>query len=87
MDPSSQGLHLLVKTRESVLLDMPIKSLSSRNAKGKFDVLDKHANLISIVEEKLIIFGRDGSKKEIPIDRGILKVRDNKISVYLGIKG
>jgi F0F1-type ATP synthase epsilon subunit len=84
--PQSKPLHLTIRTREAIVKDVDIKNLSSINDKGLFDVLDQHANFISIVKEKLLLRYPDGREEEVPIDQGVLKVRENQIDIYLGIK-
>ncbi len=83
---SKTDLQLIVRDRTSILLNSPIKNLSSVNQNGPFDILDGHANFISIVKEKLTVRLMDGKVQEIPIDQGVMKVRDNKIIIFLGIK-
>jgi len=80
------SLHLTVHSRESVIFDGKIVSLTSYNDKGKFDITLNHANFISLVQKSLIIELDGGGKREIRIDNGILRVVDNKINVYLGIR-
>lgn len=79
-------LHLTIKNREQILLDTPVKSVSSVNKTGLFDILFQHAHFISIIQEKIIIRYEDGRTEEMAIDQGIVKVRGNQIDVYLGIK-
>ncbi|MEK7526187.1 MAG: hypothetical protein AAB546_01765 [Patescibacteria group bacterium] len=83
---TNNQLQLTVRDRTTTLFNGEIKNLSSVNEKGKFDILGEHANFISIVKEKLIVRLLDGKQQEIPIDQGVLKVRENKIVIFLGIK-
>ena len=80
------NLTLFVRDREKVLFDGAVKTVSSLNKKGKFDILPKHANFISLVGQMLTIELPEGGKREIPVDNGILRVVRNKVEVYLGIK-
>ena len=76
-----------VKTSEKVLFSGEAKSLSSTNEKGPFDILPYHANFFSIIKEKIMIIHRDNKKTEISIkDNGIMKVMENKVSIFLGIE-
>ncbi len=80
------NLTLFVRDREKVLFNGVIRTMSSLNKKGKFDILPKHANFISLVDQMLSIELSEGGKREIQVDNGILRVVGNKIEVYLGIK-
>lgn len=44
-----------------------------------------HSNFVTTIQEKIAIHLTGGSKKEINIENGVLRVKENKIEVYLGI--
>lgn len=81
-----EELYLKVFSPEKVFFEGEIKSLTSINEDGRFDVLSEHANFISIIRETLVISHKNGENQEIKIDGGVIKVHENKISVYLGIE-
>lgn len=85
-DKTDQPLFLKVRTREDVLYDGEVDSLTSVNEEGRFDVLKRHANFTSLIKDYIIIRDLKGGKREIKIGQGIMKILDNKVSVYLGIK-
>jgi len=84
MNPNT--LSVLVQNREGILYQGPAQSLTSYNPKGKFDLLPQHANFISLVEQGLSIKKEDGTTQEIPLKNGILRVVQNQVEIYLGIK-
>jgi len=76
-----------IKNSEVIIFNGDAKSLSSVNEKGSFDILPFHANFFSIIKEKITIIGHDDKKTEISVkDNGILRVMENKISIFLGIE-
>lgn len=79
-------LLLKVRNREEVIYDGEVDSLTSVNEAGKFDILRKHANFISLIKDYIIIRDLKGTKREIKIGQGIMKILDNKVNIYLGIK-
>lgn len=79
-------ISLTIKTREKVIFEGNIKALSSFNQVGPFDVLPAHANFISLIEKALILHNIDGTKREIKLDVALMRVIENKVEVYLGIK-
>jgi F0F1-type ATP synthase epsilon subunit len=79
-------LFLKVITRQGELFDGEVKSLSSSNAEGVFDVLREHTQFISIIKEKLTIRKLDNSVQEIPVDNAIMRVKGELVQVFLGIK-
>ncbi len=84
--PAQKQLSLKVAERDKILFRGPIVSLTSYNDKGKFDVLPLHANFISLVNKQLEVRLPNGEEKIIPIKDGVLRVEDNDISVYLGVR-
>ncbi len=86
MKDKRRNFYLKVRTRQNMLFEGPISSLSSVNETGKFDVLIKHANFISLIKDYLIINLIDGKKREIKVENAILRVLDNQADVYLGVK-
>jgi len=80
-----QKLDLMVRNRDDVIFEGKVDSITSYNAKGRFDVLPSHANFISLLEKYLIYKTSDGKENNIPINNGILKVSRNEVKVYLGV--
>ena len=79
-------IHLRVLTRGELLYEGEVNSLSSINESGKFDVLPKHANFISLIKNHLIIREQTGDERQIKVEQGILRVFQGRANVYLGIK-
>lgn len=77
--------YLIVKNRDKTLYEGDVDTISSYNKKGLFDILLNHSNFISLLE-KTIIVRKNNHQEQIEVDNGILKVRENKIFIYLGIK-
>ena len=86
MNVSGKTMHLRVLTRGELVFEGDVKSLSSVNELGKFDVLVEHANFISMVRDYLIIREQGSADREIKISQGILRVVQDRANVYLGIK-
>lgn len=84
-NPRSSGVYVIVRDKENILFEDEVRAITSFNEKGIFDVLPLHENFISIIKNSVIIHKKGGSKQEIKIGSGILKVFENKINVYLGL--
>lgn len=78
-------IFVSVKSADQSYFEEEARAVTSSNEKGVFDILPEHENFISIITQKIIIYKTDGTKQEIPIDTGILKVHDNKVYIFLGI--
>ena len=79
----SNTFHVIIRKKDSVVWQGEVKSLSSTNKIGNFDVLPEHTNFVGLIE-KYIIIRFDKTQKKYPIDRGIISVKNNQVEVYLG---
>lgn len=81
------NFHLLVRSREGIIFDGEVGSITSFNEEGKFDILARHANFISLIQKDLIIRDTQGNEKKIVVSNALLRVKENKVEVYLGVAG
>lgn len=81
--PEISMLAVTVSSREGMLFEGAASSVSSVNDRGPFDILPQHQNFISIIRQGIII--RAGDTREISLKTGVLKVRENRVEVYVGI--
>lgn len=77
--------HLKIVAKDGILFEGQIQSLTSYNDKGRFDILALHANFISIIYKSIIIVDSKGDKKEMTIEKALLKNKSNNLEIYLGI--
>jgi F0F1-type ATP synthase epsilon subunit len=80
--------HLKVASREGLVFEGEVESITSYNEKGKFDVLASHANFISLIKKSLVVrTSGDNVDKELNFDNALIRVRQNNVEVYLGVEG
>ena len=73
-DPFEQSFLLLsVSNRDRRVFEGSVKALSAFNAKGPFDVLPGHANLISLIHNGLVIHKNERERQTIAYQKGVLK--------------
>jgi F0F1-type ATP synthase epsilon subunit len=64
----------------------PANSLSAANDTGPFDVLPHHKNFMSLLKPGSVTVRQKGKPDfTMKIDRAILHVRNNKVSVFLDV--
>ncbi len=85
MAPNSKQIDLTITDRTGIVFTGPVRGLSAYNAKGIFDVLPIHSNFITVLRKKLILHKNDGSKQEMNIQNGVMRVLLGKVEVYLGV--
>jgi F0F1-type ATP synthase epsilon subunit len=60
-------------------------SLSAVNKRGPFDVLAQHANFFSLLLPCTVRFNTGSDVREVPITTGILRVSQNKATLFVNI--
>ncbi|MEX0617056.1 MAG: hypothetical protein WD231_04595 [Candidatus Woykebacteria bacterium] len=60
-------------------------SISTQNDLGPFDVLPQHANLISLIKDRIIVRTVDGKGVNYQFRNGVLEVSNNVVKIFLGI--
>lgn len=80
------GLLVKIISSEGVLYEGRVRSFSSFNKKGPFDVLPLHAHFISIIHKQIEMKLQDATKKIIKIDSGLIQVKKNYIEVFIGFQ-
>lgn len=79
-------LFVVIRSREKTLYMGEADSATSKNPKGTFDILPEHANFISLISDFIIVRPVGAKELVFTIERdSVLKVRDNRVSVYLGV--
>lgn len=82
---TSQSLMLTIKTPEEVLFEGEVDAITSGNEKGTFDVLPFHENFITIINQTLTVHEKSKNKRDFPIQTGVIRVKENKVQIYLGL--
>ncbi len=77
-------LHVFVMTGDSVVYNDTATSVSSRNERGRFDILPLHTNFISVVKDFILIQINEQDKKQIDIKNGIMRVYENNVQIFVG---
>lgn len=77
-------MHLSIFSSQKPLFVGEVKSLTLPGSVAPFQVLKKHASLISTLEEGVLMYQPiKGSSVSISIQEGIVKVKDDTITVLI----
>lgn len=88
MDPDeikNDYLDLTIVSPEDTVFAGKVKVISLKNELGPFDIIPYHETFISLISEKLVIYPLDGPRKEIMVDKGVVRVFKNNVQIYLGL--
>lgn len=78
-------LQVLIRDREGVLFEGEAEAVSSFNDKGPFDLLPYHANFITLIQNEVRVRRVGGGEEKTALTSGVLRVKENKVEVYVGI--
>lgn len=79
-------LHISIINPEMVVYEGKVKSVTSSNEKGVFDILPFHSNFVTLIKEKISVIDQENVPHEFPVQAGIMKVYENNIYIFLGIE-
>ena len=77
-------LFVQVVQGDKVLYEDDASTVSSRNSRGRFDILPQHTNYISLIKEFVSIYNLQGKEKQITIKNGIMRVYEDVVEIFLG---
>lgn len=83
--PDPNSLHVRVVSGDETVYEGEALSVSSRNEKGRFDILPYHTNFISIVKEFVDIQIDQKEHKQVVVKTAIMRVYENNVQVFLGV--
>jgi F0F1-type ATP synthase epsilon subunit len=78
-------LNLIIRKRDGVVFKGDVRSISSVNDRGPFDILSMHTNFVSVIRDRINVVKENGQSHNISISRGIIRVKENQVEIYLGI--
>ncbi len=85
--PSSVPNELQVEVMSPIsnLYEGPAQAVSSKNPKGKFDILPGHAHFISLIEGAVVVHIKKDLKKKFDLEHGVIRCYENQVKVYVGL--
>jgi F0F1-type ATP synthase epsilon subunit len=79
-------LHIKIHSPFRTYFDGIGLSISATNDTGPFDILPNHHRFMTILNQGEIVVRGDDEKQQVyKIDRGIMHVRDNQVTVFLDV--
>lgn len=81
----SKQLYVSIKSKNKILYDGNVLTLTSKNESGVFDILLLHTNFITLVRDYVIIDKGLPTEQRFDFEKGVLYVIANKVDMYIGI--
>ena len=79
-------LSITVMSPSGTLYQGHATAISSVNELGRFDVLPRHANFISLIHNEVVILPLEGQKQRFPLQQGVMYVKDQTVLVFVGVE-
>lgn len=79
-------IKLRIRDTDSLVFEGWVDRISSFNEAGPFDIYPQHANFISIIKKQLTLYNDGQQIKDIPLERAILKIKNDVAKIFLGIE-
>lgn len=84
--PKQDELTVKVFSSRETYYDGSARYVSAANGTGTFDILPLHHSFISLLLPGELKIGlKDGRDKAISIQKGLLRVRNNEVVVFLDV--
>jgi F0F1-type ATP synthase epsilon subunit len=79
-------LHVKIYSPFVIYFDGNALSVSAVNAMGAFDILPQHHRFLTLLNKcDVIVRLPNGEIKKIPINGGVMRVKDDQTTVFLDI--
>lgn len=78
-------MHVKVYAPFKTYFDGIAESISAINETGPFDILPKHHNFMTLLSPCDIIVRTERGEEKVPINRGIMHVKADRVIVFLDV--
>lgn len=79
------NMHVKVYAPFKTYFDGPAVSVSAVNDTGPFDILKRHHNFMTLVNQCDLIIRTENEEKRIQINRGVMHVKADRVIVFLDV--
>ncbi len=79
------SIRVKVYSPFKVFFDEEAESVSAENGTGPFDVLAQHHNFLTLLKPCELIIRSPRQEQKIRIDRGVMHVKNNQVTVFLDV--
>lgn len=77
------SIKVLIRTMDKILYEDECTTLTTFNDVGTLDILEQHANFISLIKNYITLNIGTNTEQTFKFDQGVLRVRDNKVEIYI----
>lgn len=78
-------MHVKVYAPFKTYFDGTALSVSAVNDTGPFDILPRHHNFMTLINQCEIVIRTDTGDEKVPINRGVMHVKADKVDIFLDV--
>ena len=78
-------LYINIRSRGKVFYESYYDAVTSINEVGPFDILPYHSNFICLVQDYIYLWQNEKKVVDMKITKGILKVQNNRVLIFLDV--
>ena len=78
-------IHLYIRSKTEKYFQGDVKSVTSVNDSGVFDILPMHANFITLIKDYVILDKGYPSEKKVEFKSAVASLINDSMDVYVGI--
>lgn len=60
-----------------------VKSITSTNSEGVFDILPQHENFVTLINNKITMLDEQGKKLEFELEKALVEASNNLVRVFI----
>ncbi len=77
-------MEIRILSPEKLIYEGEIKRVKLQGINGKFEILEHHAPIVSVlVKSEIVLRDKENKQYSFAINGGILEMSDNKISILI----
>lgn len=80
--PQRDHIDLTVMSPRGLLWKGKVRSISSVNSQGSFDLLPQHAHFVTLIRNQPIAAARDEGEKQFSFKQAVIHLVDDVATVY-----
>lgn len=85
IDSKNINLTVNMRSKSKIYYKGNVKSVTTTNERGEFDILPMHTNFVSIVRKYVTLDKNLPTMQKFDIDSAVLSVQNGIVDIYVGI--
>ncbi|HXK52926.1 hypothetical protein H6802_01620 [Candidatus Nomurabacteria bacterium] len=76
-------ISVQIVSKKRLIYQGKATSVTSKNRVGEFDILEQHANFITLMEDYVILNHKTNAEQVYELKSGLLVAENNKVAIFV----